>query len=286
MEPIAYVDNQPLMLVDSLGTCPSVKLNDPNSGDGESSGEFGPYESEDATAAGGEGQDPTGYSSCAEPAGPSVMIDGVLMDAGLGGDFESVGGGPLGGGSPSVGAAYACAWSNCQGASAQIDQWGNEIKYVYIPGGGGSCSYTSTSGRCTLSFFKGYTGPLTSPGLGGSCGWADLGCQFFAGFVDTFVNNKPSGLLHLGYAESAGVAIGASSEIGNATVAAYNWVADTAFPAAQNLAYQVGTNPYLAANILDCAAKFLLSNGPPPVTPLGFGCLAVKQGLGALGWGH
>ncbi len=49
-----------------------------------------------------------------------------------------------------------------------------------------------------------------------SCGW-DIGCQFFSGFVNLFLNNRPSGALQLAGAEAA---IAAPSALG-AAVAPY-----------------------------------------------------------------
>ncbi|MGH9477493.1 MAG: hypothetical protein ACRD1C_14405 [Terriglobales bacterium] len=94
----SYVNDQPLTLVDPLGTCATVKLNDTNSDGDEASGDFGPYVSQDETAAGsadgGNIQQCLIYGST-NPWDP-LEIDGGSVDSGMApaGDLEH--GGPDG----------------------------------------------------------------------------------------------------------------------------------------------------------------------------------------------
>ncbi|MGH9477492.1 MAG: RHS repeat-associated core domain-containing protein, partial [Terriglobales bacterium] len=90
----SYANNNPLTLVDPLGTCPSVSKNDSSdgSGDDEASGEFGPYVSQDEPTA---GEQATGDGNC-------TSLDGVDLPPGLFGDLGGIGGGWGGGGSMST----------------------------------------------------------------------------------------------------------------------------------------------------------------------------------------
>ncbi len=271
----AYVGNSPLGFVDPFGLqCrPTVQLHNPNnSKNDEASGDFGPYEPQGDSEAGEQQAGPPGYSGCAGGGEQSVMIDGVLMPGGLGMGMEGVGGGPLGGGSPSVLASYVCAYSDCQGASSQINQWGNLENYVYMPPS--KCTFGTNSGQCTFSVFSGYNGPQVSPAISGGCSWFDLPCQFFVGFTNAFVFNKPSGLARLGYAESVGVAIGGGAE-------AYSWANNIFVPTAVEYGRELLSNPYALAAVGNCAVGLSL-NGPP-LTPVGLACHGIRDGLGKLG---
>jgi hypothetical protein len=203
---------------------------------------------------------------------------------GTGGDGLA---GPGGGGSPASN-IYQCPWYACEATIPGHDGEPHGLIPQKQDGFSTSCTPKNPGDICTGYYEHDIwvEGPAIQPG----CGW-DIGCHFFVGFTNLFVNNQPSGALELG----GSLTVGVGGDIGAPIVAEYgpealssgwSWIAGTGIPSVQYAARQLVTNPELLAAVGECASELLLpEGGPPPVTPVALACNRSRAGLGALGVG-
>lgn len=257
----ACVEGTPLMLADRLGLCATVNL---NQGSDDSKEVGGPFEPEDETAAGAaDGGD------CWD--GGYLNVDGVEVPDDIAEDFEALGGGPMGGGSPSA-ISFGCVdWMACAGKKFALNQNNQIVEY--------ELQWTVTD-TCAGPYCKGAVNPgvgwqidadptgayrlVAAPG--GGCGW-DIVCDFYTGIAGAAVDGNPLELLRSVGASAAGAAtLGA---VGGA-VAEYGPVLARTVADAPNVAYQLAfrayTNPELIQAASDAVNGFAAASPFPPGT--------------------
>lgn len=177
----------------------------------------GPYSGDDDGAAGSPGDCDGGVQQCS--------LDGVDMECNLLLEFTGLEGG-LGGGE-SIGGIAQCAWADCMGAGAIFDSNNNIRAWQWKDKGGpGPCSIKNGAFTCESDPDWGWQPDPSHPGSQPGCGALNFGCQFFSGFVNFFLNERPSGIAQMALGEAgAGAAVlgtgalaGAAPALGRAAI--------------------------------------------------------------------
>ena len=280
----AYVGGHPLGSMDPLGLwpvpCTSASLHKPSS-DAQAVG-FGPYEPDED----GASAESSGGDDCGSGGDPwqQCSLDGVDMGCGTMWDLGSGGGALPGGGGIPGATLTSCPWYACQPTVNGHDGNPVQTQPVMVDFGKDCSQISGGPVNCTDQWGPGWA--PAPPGQSESCGTLNFGCQFFAGFVDLFLNNQPSGALQMAGAEAG---VGAPAVVG-AAVGPFVPAALEAVSQIPSLARATYFSVYTNPELIEATGQFVDGFNPlgaVPTTQLGW----IGLGLGTAYtiydiWGH